>query len=276
MSIIEKLGTFVESRGVQKFIIWVIVLNAAVLGLETSRYVMDHIGEALAILDHIALAIFIAELAAKIAYRRQRFFRDPWNVFDFIVVGIALVPSAGPLSVLRALRVIRLLRLLSVVPSMRVVVGGLFRALPGMASIASLILLIFYVGAVLTTKLFGADFPDWFGTIGASMYSLFQIMTLESWSMGIVRPVMEVHPMAWLFFVPFIMITTFAVLNLFVGTVVSAMQTEGNAEQEKLAEDERLAMLAQLKTLNSELARMSHEMSEMRRELAPQPEARTG
>lgn len=94
--------------------------------------------------------------------------------------------------------------------------------------------------------------------------------------MGIVRPVMEVHPMAWLFFVPFIMITTFAVLNLFVGTVVSAMQTEGNAEQEKLAEDERLAMLAQLKTLNSELARMSHEMSEMRRELAPQPEARTG
>lgn len=276
MSVIEKLGTFVESRGVQKFVTWVIVLNAAVLGLETSHYMMEHFGEVLAILDHAALVVFIAELAAKIAYRRLHFFRDPWNVFDFIVVGIALVPSAGPLSVLRALRVIRLLRLLSVVPTMRVVVGGLFRALPGMASIASLILLIFYVGAVLSTKLYGADFPDWFGSIGASMYSLFQIMTLESWSMGIVRPVMEVHPSAWVFFVPFIMVTTFAVLNLFVGTVVNAMQTEGNAEQEKLAEDERLAMLAELKTLNSELARMSHEMSEMRRELAPEREARTG
>ncbi|WP_445682781.1 ion transporter [Radicibacter daui] len=276
MSVIEKLGTFVESRGVQKFIIWVIVLNAAVLGLETSRYLSENFGELLTILDHIALVIFIGELLAKILYRRLRFFTDAWNVFDFIVVGIALVPSAGPLSVLRALRVIRLLRLLSVVPTMRVVVGGLFRALPGMASIASLILLIFYVGAVLTTKLYGADFPDWFGTIGASMYSLFQIMTLESWSMGIVRPVMEVHPSAWVFFVPFIMVTTFAVLNLFVGTVVSAMQTEGNAEQEKNAENERLAMLAELKTLSGELARMNNEMAEMRRELAPQPEARTG
>ena len=276
MSISQKIGTFVESPPVQKFVIWVIILNAAVLGLETSRFMEASFGPLLTVLDRIALAIFVAELAGKLIYRRLGFFRDAWNVFDFIVVGIALIPAAGPLSVLRALRVIRLLRLLSVVPTMRVVVGGLFRALPGMASIASLILLIFYVGAVLTTKLYGAEFPDWFGNIGASMYSLFQIMTLESWSMGIVRPVMVVHPMAWLFFVPFIMVTTFAVLNLFVGTVVSAMQTEGNAEQEKTAENERLEMLAELRTLNSEMSRMSQEMAEMRRQLTAEPESRAG
>jgi voltage-gated sodium channel len=276
MSISQKIGTFVESPAVQKLVIWVIILNAVVLGLETSHVMEARFGAFLVVLDHIALAVFVAELAGKLLYRRLGFFRDAWNVFDFIVVGIALVPAAGPLSVLRALRVIRLLRLLSVVPSMRVVVGGLFRALPGMASIASLILLIFYVGAVLTTKLYGADFPDWFGNIGASMYSLFQIMTLESWSMGIVRPVMAVHPTAWLFFVPFIMVTTFAVLNLFVGTVVNAMQTEGHAEQEKTAENERLEMLAELKTLNGEMSRMSHEMAEMRRQLTAEPESRAG
>ena len=158
--------------------------------------------------------------------RRLRFFRDPWSLFDFIVVAIALIPATGNLSVLRALRILRVLRLITVVPSLRRVVGGLITALPGMGSIVVLLSLLFYVFAVMATKLFGQSFPEWFGTIGASAYSLFQIMTLESWSMGIVRPVMEQYPYAWAFFVPFIIVTTFAVLNLFIGIVVNAMQTE--------------------------------------------------
>jgi voltage-gated sodium channel len=271
MPFIEKVGTFAESPRVQTIIMWVIVINAAVLGLETVPSIMARYGALLSAIDTTALVIFVAELTAKLAYRRLAFFRSGWNCFDLIIVSIALVPAAGPLTVLRALRILRLLRLMSVVPSMRMVIEGLLKALPGMGSIALMILLIFYIGAVLSTKLYGADFPEWFGTLGASMYSLFQIMTLESWSMGIVRPVMEVYPTAWAFFVPFIMVTTFAVLNLFIGTIVNAMQSEGQAEQARASETahtERSEMLAELKNLKIQISHMSQDVSEVRRTLA--------
>jgi len=271
-SIAEKAGVFAESPGAQKFITWVIVINAIVLGLDTVPYMAEHYGGLLGGLDKAALVIFVIELLAKLVYRRLGFFRNGWNCFDFVIVGIALVPAAGPLSVLRALRVLRLLRLLSVVPSMRMVIEGLFRALPGMGSVASLILLIFYIGAVLSTKLYGADFPEWFGSLGASMYTLFQIMTLESWSMGIVRPVMEAHATAWMFFIPFIMVTTFAVLNLFVGTIVNAMQNDGRAGTGDVQTPEKAgegmsALLTEIKGLNGQLSRMDQELSALRRAL---------
>ena len=160
----------------------------------------------------------------------RRFWRDAWSLFDFFVVAVALLPATGNLSVLRGLRIIRALRLISTVESMRRVVGGLMHAIPGMGSIVALLLLIFYVFSVMATKLFGSDFPQWFGSIGESAYSLFQIMTLESWSMGIVRPVMESHGWAWVFFVPFILVTSFTVLNLFIGIIVDAMQTQHEDE----------------------------------------------
>ena len=184
--------------------------------------------------------MFVAELVAKLIVYRWRFFRSGWNVFDFIIVGISLVPASGNLSVLRALRILRVLRLLSVVPDLRKVIEALLRAVPGMSSIVAVLMLVFYVSAVLSTKLFGlevhpddtaGDMQEWFGTIGASMYSLFQIMTLESWSMGIVRPTMELYPWAWVFFVPFIILTSFAVLNLFIAIIVNAMQSQHDAEQ---------------------------------------------
>ena len=143
------------------------------------------------------------------------FWRDAWSVFDFAVVAIALLPATGPLAVLRALRVLRVLRLLTMVPSMRRVVGALLAAIPGLGSIALVLLIIYYVFAVIATKLFAATHPEWFGDLGRSLYTLFQIMTLESWSMGIARPVMENFPYAWAFFVPFILVATFTVLNLF-------------------------------------------------------------
>lgn len=270
MSLVNKAGVFAESAAVQKVITWVIVINAIVLGLETVPVIASRYGAFLSIVDTAALAIFVAELVAKLAYRRLAFFRNGWNCFDFVIVAIALVPAAGPFTVLRALRILRLLRLLSVVPSMRLVIEGLLKALPGMGSIGAMILLIFYIGAVLSTKLYGADFPEWFGTLGASMYSLFQIMTLESWSMGIVRPVMEVHATAWAFFVPFIMVTTFAVLNLFIGTIVNAMQSEGQAEQARASEvahNERSEMLVELRSLKTEISHLSQEVGEVRRSL---------
>ena len=140
---------------------------------------------------------------------------------------------------------------------MRRVVAGLLTALPGMGSIVALLGLIFFVFSVISTKLLGEAFPEWFGSLGASAYTLFQVMTLESWSMGIVRPVMEVFPMAWLLFVPFIILTAFAVLNLFIGVIVDAMQSENaeNAHDEREAmKNESAAILQEVRALRAELA----------------------
>lgn len=227
----EKLRTVIESQGFQSFITGVIIVNAATIGLETSKSAMAAVGGILFVLDLAALAIFIIEISAKLFVYRLSFFRNPWNVFDFTIVAVALVPAGEGISVLRALRILRALRLISMVPQMRLVVQALLSAIPAMGSVIALLALIFYVAAVMATKLFGADFPEWFGTVGASLYTLFQIMTLESWSMGIARPVMEVHPYAWAFFVPFILIITFAVLNLFIAIVVNAMANAAAAEE---------------------------------------------
>lgn len=255
----EKLRSIIESKQFERIIIAIIIINAITLGLETSQSAMDSVGPILLTIDTIILWIFVAELLAKFAVYRLGFFKSPWRIFDLLVVGIALVPNGGALSVLRALRILRVLRLVSVVPSLRKVIGGLLSALPGMGSIMMLLALVFYVFSVMATKLFGAAFPEWFGTLGASAYSLFQIMTLESWSMGIVRPVMEQFPWAWAFFIPFIACTTFTVLNLFIGVVVSAMQAEHDeaaaAERENL-HDEQAVMLEEIRALRREVSEM--------------------
>jgi len=269
----------VEDSRFQHFITCVICINAVTLGMETSAALRAEIGTLLLTIDRIALSIFVIELLLKLFAYRLSFFRNGWNNFDFAIVAIALVPAAGPLSVLRALRILRVLRLFSVVPSMRKVVQSLLMALPGMGSVAGVLLLIFYVFAVLGTQFFGDSFPDWFGGIGATLYSLFQIMTLESWSMGIVRPVMEVYPWAWAFFVPFILFTTFMVLNLVIGIIVDSMQAiheeearheretrEGKARSERevieqRAHEERAGMAA-------DLAAIKRELQDLRAELA--------
>ena len=246
----------------ETFITVIIVINAITLGLETFPSVMARFGPALLALDTLFLAIFTAEIAARLWVHRGAFFRDPWNVFDFVIVAIALVPSSGPFSVLRALRVLRVLRLISTVKSLKRVVGALVEALPGMGSIIVLMALVFYIFSVMAAKLFGEAFPEWFGGLGASAYSLFQIMTLESWSMGIVRPVMEEFPYAWAFFVPFILSTTFVVLNLFIGIIVSAMQ----AEHDEMAIEEREGLKADNVEILEEIRALRAEVSELRRD----------
>lgn len=230
-----RLGAWLQRPAIQNGIVGLILLNAVVLGLETSARVMAAVGPQLVLLDRALLSVFVVEITLRLWVHRSAFFRDPWSVFDFLVVVIALVPASGPFAVLRALRVLRVLRLLTVVPSMRRVVGGLLAAIPGLSSIAAVLGLMFYVFAVIASKLFGATFPDWFGDLGLSLYTLFQVMTLESWSMGIVRPVMEVYPYAWAFFIPFILMATFTMLNLFIGVIVSAMQSFSEADKAETA-----------------------------------------
>ena len=253
MDIRARLSEFLDRTDVQYAIIGVIVINAIVLGMETSKTLMATAGPLITGIDRICLAIFTAEIAVKLFARGGKFFRSGWNLFDFFVVAISYVPDVGGLSVLRALRILRVLRLVSTLPRLRRVIEGFLSALPGMASVFGLMTLIFYIASVIATKLFGTAFPEWFGTLGNSAYSLFQIMTLESWSMGIVRPVMEVYPLAWAFFVPFILVTTFATLNLVVGLIVNSMQ-EAHAQEEVAAtESYREDIVARLESIETKL-----------------------
>ena len=279
---LNTLRALLASRRTEQVITALIVLNAIILGLETSDTVMASWGGWLLWADRILLTVFVIEIAARLVAHRLAFFRDPWSLFDFVVVGVALVPATGAFSVLRALRVLRVLRLITVAPSLKRVVAALISALPGMGAIVMLLGLVFYVSSVMATMLFGEQFPQWFGSLGASAYSLFQIMTLESWSMGIVRPVMEVYPWAWAFFVPFILATAFTMLNLFIGVVVNAMQEEHDellkAEHEEVEtqlrqaaaerEQARVESAAEAKAMTKELKAMRAEMADLRRLLA--------
>jgi voltage-gated sodium channel len=263
----DTLADFLARPMTERLITALILVNAVTLGLETSATVMAVVGPLLLAIDRAILAIFVLEIAARLIVHRAAFFRDPWSVFDFAVVAVALIPTTGNLSVLRALRVLRILRLITVIPSLKRVVGALVGALPGMGSIALLLMLFLYVGAVMATKMFGASFPDKFGDLGASTYTLVQLMTLDGWSGEIVGPIMETYPLAWLFFLPFVLATAFTVLNLFIGVVVNAMQAEhekGREEEEAAKKQDeaegQAALLGEIRALRGEIAALKAKM----------------
>ena len=247
-----RLGEWVEGPGVTRAIIALIVLNAVILGLETSPRVMEAIGPALVLANRLILAVFVVEIGLKLTAFGPRFFRSGWNVFDFLIVGISLLPAAGPFEILRALRILRVLRLLSQIPKLRAIIESLLRALPGMGWTALLLILVFYVFAVMGTMLYGQEFPEYWGNLGLSLFSLFQIMTLESWSSGVARPMMEVYPMIWVFFVPFILISSFMVLNLFIAIIVTATQSIHYDEEAEQRED----LLKELQRISERLDRL--------------------
>ena len=249
----DRLAVWLARPAVERLLIVLILVNALILGLETYPSVMGRVGALLIALDTLILAVFVVEIALRIAAHGWRFFRDPWSLFDFAVVGIALVPASGPFAALRTLRVLRVLRMLTLLPSMRRVVGGLVSAIPGLGSVILLMVLIFYVAAVIATGLFGENFPEWFGTLGASGYTLFQIMTLESWSMGIARPVLELHPFAWVFFVTFILISSFTMLNLFIAVIIDATQSEANDESGRHIDEQHEQTRAEITAMREEL-----------------------
>lgn len=257
----------VEARWFQRAIIVLIVFNAMTLGLETSPAIVADHGHWLDPVDRIVLGVFVVELLLRLYAHRLAFFRDPWSVFDFVIVGISLMPASGAFSVLRALRVLRVLRLVSAVKSMRGVVGALLGALPGMGSIAALLALVLYVAAVMATKLFGTVAPEYFGTLGGSLFTLFQIMTMEGWA-DIAREVMVEQPLAWVFFLVFILVSTFTVLNLFIAVVVNAMQEQVASEmqadeeaRERVAHDERRQLLDELRALRAEVASLRGDLA---------------
>ena len=261
------LRRIVQDPRTERFIMGLIVLNAITLGLETSATAMENFGTLLTVIDRIVISVFVIEILARLAVQRGAFFKDGWNWFDVTVVGIALAPATAAFSVLRALRVLRLLRLITAVPALQRVVGGLIGALPGMGSILLLIALIFYVCAVMAVNLYGAQYPELFGTLGASLFTLFTIMTLEGWVEGVVNPIMETNPYAWLFFIPFIIITTFWVLNLFIGIIVNAMQEEHAKAEAEERQAERAMMQDETTPLLSEMRQIKTELAALRKEV---------
>ena len=249
----ERVRSLIEDPRFDRVITVVIVANAVTFGLETSPAIVARFGALIAVVDRAALGVFVVELMMRLFVYRTRFFSDPWRVFDFAVVGLALLPASGAFGILRALRVLRVLRLVSMVPSMRGVVGALLAALPGMASIIGLMALVLYLSAVIATKLFGEIAPEFFGSLGASLFTLFQVMTVEGWP-DIARRVMTRSPHAWVFFVTYLLVATFMVLNLFIAVVVNAMQSQLGEELKAEEKVHTQLILDEVRALRSELA----------------------
>lgn len=239
---------FVAGVFFRNLIIVVIILSAALMGFQTTDVAQrPSVAPVVFWLDWLITGIFVVELVCKLIVFRGKFFEDGWNIFDLIIVLISLLPATQGLKVVRTLRILRVLRLLSAIPSMRLVINGLLRAIPGMLSAIGLLLIVIYVFAVLGTQLFGdtcypgyldSDCTYFFGSLGESLFTLFQIMTLESWSHGIVRPIADVYPWSVGFFVLYVVITAFAALNLFIGVVVNAMDAANDSSDSKSEEKE--------------------------------------
>ncbi|MFL2933552.1 MAG: ion transporter [Thalassobaculaceae bacterium] len=260
-----KINQLVDHSFFKKFIMGLIIVNAVILGLETSPKVMELVGRELRLFDQVVIVIFCIELGLRVYAKGLQFFRDPWGIFDLMVVAITLVPSNEALTVLRALRVVRVFRLVSTIPRLRRIVAALLHAVPGVGAIIVLLLIVFYVFSVITTKIFGQNFPDWFGSLGDSMFTLFQIMTLESWSMGIVRPVMEIYPWAWVLFVAFIVLSSFTVLNLFIAIIIDSMQTLNERKQNDEIGEMEVDKIYAVEEYNKELQIIRREIEDLKR-----------
>lgn len=264
----EWLRRLDENPLTERVIMALILINAVTLGLETSGSAMERYGSLLIAVDRIAIAIFVVEILARLIIQRAAFFSDGWNIFDAVVVGVAVAPATAAFSVLRALRVLRLLRLITAVPALQRVVGGLIRALPGMGSILLLICLIFYVAAVMAVNLYGADFPEQFGTLPRSLFTLFTVMTLEGWVDDVVKPILAKHPYAWIFFISFIVVTTFTVLNLIIGIIVNAIgeeHAEAEKEEQKMMHEETAPLAAEIRALRAEIVSLREDVAGRKR-----------
>ena len=262
----EKVKQFVEKNSVQNFIIALIIFNSITIGLETSRIIMNSFGNVLLLLDKIILAIFVIEILLKFYAYGFSFFKSGWNIFDFSIVAIALLPASGALAVLRSLRIFRSLRLIKNLPKLRFIVEALLHSLPSLGWIFVLLALVFYVFAVIGTKLFGAAYPEWFGNLGASMFSLFQIMTLEGWA-EISREVMEKYPLANIYFILFILLASYTTLNIFIAIVVNTMaevqqkvSTEEVNKIESIFQDENEELRNDIKLLKEQLLKMEEKL----------------
>ncbi|RMD78135.1 MAG: ion transporter [Gammaproteobacteria bacterium] len=227
MSLAQAARGLAEATGFQRLIVGLIVFNGAIVGLETYPAVAVRWGDWLATANRLCLAVFTVEIAVRLAAfgaRPWRFFRDGWNVFDFVVVGAAYLPGlAEEGTLLRLVRLLRVLRLLSTVPSLQMMVTALVRSIPRIGQMALLAGLLFYIYAVAGTSLFGDHDPRHWGSLHVALLSLFRTLTLEDWT-DLMYTAMELHPWAWAYFVSFVLLGTFIIFNMLIGIILNSME----------------------------------------------------
>lgn len=232
----EVLTKFIENKWTQRFILFVIIFNSIILGMMTSTNLMNEYENLLYLLCDICVWLFTIELGIKLYAYKKEFFKDGWNIFDFIIVAISWIPTGGVFSsfrVFRILRTLRALRLITQLEKLRVIVQAIIDSIPNVSWACVLLLLIFYIFAIMGTTLFAQDFPVEFGTLGKSLFTMFQLTTLEAWP-DIARNVIDKFPFAWIYFVSFIVISSFIVMNVIVGVVVNAIgDISENVKKEK-------------------------------------------
>lgn len=270
---IKGLKKVVDGKLFQGIILFVIIFNAAVMGVETIQGLSDGVIGALALINTVCLWIFIAEIVIKLLAYGLDYFKDPWNWFDMIIVAVSMLSGLSFMSAFRALRVLRVMkslkalrgtRLIGHVRHLQVIIAAIVKSIPSILWTGILLLLIYYIFSLIGINLFGEAFPEWFGTLGKAMYTLFQVMTLESWSMGISRPVMEVYSYAWAYFVPFVLLSSFVVMNVVVGIVVNAISEVTADNKAEEAEEQKASgtpasnkeLLQEIRSLKDQLNRL--------------------
>jgi voltage-gated sodium channel len=252
----QRLAALVNGERFQNSILVLIFANGVILALDAIPAVRPETQELLQRLDRIIIWVFIVEIALRIVANGRAFFRDGWSIFDFVVVAISAPGTVTGMSALRILRALRLLRVLSGVSQLRRVGEALVAAVPGISWVMVLLLLINVVAAIIGTNLFGEEVPEYFGDLYTSMYTLFTVMTLENWP-DVSEAVLTPYPMGWIFFVLFILVATFTIMNLFVGVIVAVMdrETSGYYQQEKAYRARLAADVAALKASVEALSR---------------------
>lgn len=263
----QKIKDLVDGKVFGNIILVVIIINSVILGLQTFPAITEAAGDVLSVLDTICLVIFIAEMLLKmIAYKFIGYFKSAWNWFDFIIIITSVLSGLAVLSSVRILRVFRVFRslkglrgfkMISSLKPLQVIISAIGKSIPGISWTALLLLIIYYIFAIIGVTQFGAAFPDWFGDIPKAMYTLFQVMTLESWSMGISRPVMEVFSYAWAYFVPFVLVSAFVMMNVVVGIVVNAISEVADMNKKEEHEENGTADIkAEIDAVREHLARL--------------------
>ena len=258
-----------EAPAFEAAIIAIIVINAVLLGIGTSPALDRDYGHLITIAFQVSLAVFIAEALLKMAAAKPRaagYFRDPWNVFDFLVIVFALVPATGQLAlVARLARLLRVLRLVSVNKDLRLIVTALVRSIPSVGHVMMLMGVIVYIYAIIGYHLFSEHDPENWRNLGISILTLFNIITLEGWTV-VMLTAMDLNPLAWVYFVSFVVMGTFVVINLFIAIIINNLD---DAKLERLRELEepvsREELLREIRTTRDALQRLEKRIGDMER-----------
>jgi len=232
MNMIQLCRKIVGFKWFEKFIIALIILNAVALGLETYPVIVEGRQYIFTAINYIVLTVFVLEAVLKItasAPRFKNYFGDGWNLFDFTVVVLSLIPTTGEFALIaRTVRLLRVLRLITAVPELRLIIATLVRSLPGLGNVILLLMIVFYMYAIAGFYLFHEHDPFHWSSLGISLITLFRVLTLEDWT-DVMYSAMELYPFAWIFFISFVIVAAFIVINMFIAVVINNLH---KAQQE--------------------------------------------